>query len=198
VVGGAAAVSRQRAANEIWAPVAGRHAQSCLPCSLEPHVIVSRTRTHSQSDMKRSHPTEKHVGRRLRMRRLMLKKSQRDVANALELTFQQVQKYENGSSRISAGRLQALCTILQVPVSFFFEGSLQEPTMPTLVSDEQSPSYVDEFLATPDGVALAVAFGRIRRPRVRRAIVALVEQIVVEPVERISDGSEEPTVAAVE
>jgi hypothetical protein len=86
---------------------------------------------------------------------------------------------------------------LAIPVSFFFEGALQEPTLPTCVSDEQSPSYVDEFLATPDGVALAMAFGRIRKPRVRRAIVALVEQIIVEPVERISDA-EEPTVAAVE
>ena len=66
------------------------------------------------------------------------------------------------------------------------------------MSDEQSPSYVDEFLATSDGVALALAFGRIRKPRVRRAIVALVEQIVVEPVERVGGGSGEPAVAAVE
>ena len=72
--------------------------------------------------MKHVHPTEKHVGRRLRMRRLMLNKSQSDIANALGLTFQQVQKYEKGSNRVSAGRLQALCAILQVPMSFFFEG----------------------------------------------------------------------------
>jgi transcriptional regulator with XRE-family HTH domain len=131
--------------------------------------------------MKRSHPTDKHVGRRLRMRRLMLNKSQSDIANALGLTFQQVQKYEKGSNRISASRLQNLCTILQVPVSFFFEGAPREPMQPTLGSAEQSPSYVDDFLATSDGVALALAFGRIREPKVRRAIVALVEQIVIEP-----------------
>jgi transcriptional regulator with XRE-family HTH domain len=65
--------------------------------------------------MKRVHPTDKHVGNRLRMRRLMLHKSQSDVANA-RVTFQQLQKYENGTSRISASRLQGLCAILQVPV----------------------------------------------------------------------------------
>jgi transcriptional regulator with XRE-family HTH domain len=131
--------------------------------------------------MKQVHPTDKHVGKRLRMRRLMFNKSQSDIANALGLTFQQVQKYEKGSNRISASRLQNLCTILQVPVSFFFEGAPQEPKQPTLGSDEQSASYVDDFLATSDGVALALAFGRIREPKVRRSIVALVEQIVIEP-----------------
>jgi transcriptional regulator with XRE-family HTH domain len=148
--------------------------------------------------MKRVHPTDKHVGNRLRMRRLMLKKSQSDIAKALGLTFQQLQKYEKGSNRISASRLQGLCAILHVPVSFFFEGAPQEPKLPVLGSDEQSASYVNEFLATSDGVALALAFGRIREPRVRRAIVALVEQIVVEPVERISGGTGAPAVAAVE
>ena len=154
-----------------------------LPCSLGPHAIVPRGQTHSQSAMKRVHPTDKHVGSRLRMRRIMLHKSQSEVANALGLTFQQLQKYENGSNRVSASRLQHLCTILQVPVSFFFEGAPQEPTLPILGSDEQSPSYVNEFLATSDGVALALAFGRIRDAKVRRAIVALVEQIVAEPIE---------------
>jgi len=68
-------------------------------------------------------PIDKHVGSRLRMRRLMLDMSQTDVADALGLTFQQLQKYENGSNRISASRLQHLSQILQVPVSFFFEGA---------------------------------------------------------------------------
>jgi transcriptional regulator with XRE-family HTH domain len=148
--------------------------------------------------MKHVHPTDKHVGNRLRMRRLMLHNSQSDVANALGLTFQQLQKYENGTNRISASRLQGLCAILLVPVSFFFEGAPQEPTPPVFGSDEQSPSYVNEFLATSDGVALALAFGRIRDPKVRRAIVALVEQIVVEPAERVGSGPRAPAVAAVE
>jgi transcriptional regulator with XRE-family HTH domain len=148
--------------------------------------------------MKRIHPTDLHVGARVRMRRIMLHKSQGEVADALGLTFQQLQKYEKGSNRISASRLQGLCVILQVPISFFFEGAPQEPKLPTIGSEEQSPSYVNEFLSTSDGVALAVAFSRIRDPKVRRAIVALVEQIVVEPVEPINGGAEAPAVVAVE
>jgi transcriptional regulator with XRE-family HTH domain len=160
--------------------------------------MVWTPQNRAQSAMKRVHPTDKHVGNRLRMRRLMLHKSQSDVANALGLTFQQLQKYENGTNRISASRLQGLCAILLVPVSFFFEGAPQEPTPPIFGGDEQSPSYVNEFLATSDGVALALAFGRIRDPKVRRAIVALVEQIVVEPAERVGSGPRAPAVAAVE
>jgi transcriptional regulator with XRE-family HTH domain len=91
--------------------------------------------------MKRVHPTDKHVGNRLRMRRLMLNKSQSEIANALGLTFQQLQMYEKGTNRISASRLQRLCSILQVPVSFFFEGGPQEPKLPALGNDEQSPSH---------------------------------------------------------
>jgi hypothetical protein len=83
-------------------------------------------------------------------------------------------------------------------MTFFFEGAPQEPKLPVSGSDEQSPSCVNEFLATSDGVALALAFGRIRDPKVRRAIVALVEQIVVEPAERVSSGPRAPAVAAVE
>ena len=70
-------------------------------------------------------PIDKHVGNRLRMRRRMLDKSQTDLANALGLTFQQVQKYEKGRNRISASRLQQISQILQVPVPFFFEGAPQ-------------------------------------------------------------------------
>jgi transcriptional regulator with XRE-family HTH domain len=68
-------------------------------------------------------PTDKHVGSRLRMRRLMLDISQTQLGDALGITFQQVQKYEKGRNRISASRLQHLSQILQVPVPFFFEGA---------------------------------------------------------------------------
>ena len=63
-------------------------------------------------------PIDKHVGSRLRMRRLMLDMSQTGLGDALGLTFQQVQKYEKGSNRVSASRLQQLSKILQVPVPF--------------------------------------------------------------------------------
>ena len=71
---------------------------------------------------KSPNPTDKHVGARVRMRRMMLSMSQEKLGDALGLTFQQVQKYEKGSNRIGASRLQHIAQILQVPVSFFFEG----------------------------------------------------------------------------
>ena len=68
---------------------------------------------------KAPNPTDKHVGSRVRMRRLMLAMSQEKLGAALGLTFQQVQKYENGTNRIGASRLQQISHILQVPVAFF-------------------------------------------------------------------------------
>ena len=103
-------------------------------------------------------PTDKHVGSRLRMRRHMLDMSQTDVADALGLTFQQLQKYEKGSNRISASRLQHLSQILQVPVSFFFEGAPAASGIPQETADAPSPAYVTDFLATSDGLALVKAF----------------------------------------
>src|SRR5476649_343146 len=71
---------------------------------------------------KASNPIDKYVGSRVRMRRMMLGMSQTKLGDALGITFQQVQKYENGANRVSASRLQHTAHILQVPVSFFFEG----------------------------------------------------------------------------
>jgi len=126
-------------------------------------------------------PTDKHVGTRLRMRRLMLDMSQTDVADALGLTFQQVQKYEKGSNRVSASRLQHLSQILQMPVPFFFEGAPAASGIPQEgngTADAPSPDYVSDFLATSDGLSLVKAFMCIEDAKLRRAIVRLVEEIV--------------------
>jgi transcriptional regulator with XRE-family HTH domain len=130
----------------------------------------------------RLNPIDKHVGSRIRMRRLMLDMSQTDTAAALGLTFQQVQKYEKGTNRISASRLQRLCQVLQVPVAFFFEGTPRAIGLPEPVdANAESPAYVSDFLATSDGVALVKAFWRIRDAKLRRAIVALVQEVASEP-----------------
>ena len=129
---------------------------------------------------KAPNPTDKHVGARVRMRRMMLGMSQEKLGDALGLTFQQVQKYEKGANRIGASRLQQIAAILQVPVSFFFEGA---PSAPGLHADglaeAPSPAYVSDFLATSDGLALTKAFVSIRDAKLRRRIVDLVEQIAV-------------------
>ncbi len=126
---------------------------------------------------KAPNPTDKHVGSRVRMRRMMLSMSQEKLGEALGLTFQQVQKYEKGTNRIGASRLQQISSILQVPVSFFFEGapSIGEP-IPGM-SDAPSPAYISDFLATSDGLALTKSFMRIKDAKLRRRIVDLVEQI---------------------
>lgn len=84
-------------------------------------------------------PTDKHVGTRVRMRRLMLDLSQTALADALGLTFQQVQKYEKGKNRISASRLQRISDVLQVPIPFFFEG-LPVPSNKPAKKDGTFPS----------------------------------------------------------
>ena len=125
-------------------------------------------------------PIDKHVGSRVRMRRLMLEMSQTDLAVGLGLTFQQVQKYEKGANRIGASRLQHISQILQVPVPFFFEGAPAAFGVSQAAkgaADAPSPAYVTDFLATSDGLALVKAFVCIEDPKLRRSIVRLVEEI---------------------
>ena len=128
---------------------------------------------------KAPNPTDKHVGARVRMRRMMLSMSQEKLGDALDLTFQQVQKYEKGANRIGASRLQQISHILQVPVSFFFDGAPPVPGhhAPPGMSEAPSPAYVSDFLSTSDGLALTKAFMRIKNAKLRRRIVDLVEQI---------------------
>src|SRR5713101_6435810 len=98
---------------------------------------------------KAPNPIDKHVGSRVRMRRMMLGMSQEKLGDALALTFQQVQKYEKGTNRIGASRLSQISQILQVPVAFFFEGAPHIITDGTMMTDPlepaPSPTYVSDF-----------------------------------------------------
>jgi transcriptional regulator with XRE-family HTH domain len=126
---------------------------------------------------KAPNPIDKHVGSRVRMRRMMLSMSQEKLGGALGLTFQQVQKYEKGTNRIGASRLQQISQILQVPVAFFFEGAPTFHPQEDSAGEAPSPTYVSDFLATSDGLALTKAFMEIKQPKLRRRIVDLVEEI---------------------
>jgi transcriptional regulator with XRE-family HTH domain len=119
-------------------------------------------------------PTDLHVGKVVRMRRMMLGMSQTLLGDALGITFQQVQKYEKGANRISASRLQQIAGTLQVPVPFFFEGL---PDGAGTSGASAPPSYVSDFLATTDGLHLTKAFMQIQSAKLRRSIVNLVEAI---------------------
>jgi len=127
--------------------------------------------------VKAPNPVDKYVGSRIRMRRIMLGMSQEKLGESLGLTFQQVQKYEKGTNRVGASRLQQISEILQVPVSFLFEGGPGGAVNANGLAEAPSPAYVSDFLATSEGLALTRAFTRINDSKLRRSIVDLVEQI---------------------
>jgi transcriptional regulator with XRE-family HTH domain len=140
----------------------------------QPGAAIASPPERTTMSTKSPTPIDKHVGARVRMRRMMLGMSQEKLGDALDLTFQQVQKYEKGTNRIGASRIQQIASILQVPISFFFEGA---PGGRNEGGTAPSPTYVDEFLATADGLAIAKAFAAIPSAKTRRRIVDLVEQI---------------------
>lgn len=129
---------------------------------------------------KAPNPIDKHVGSRVRMRRMMVGMSQEKLGEHLGITFQQIQKYEKGTNRIGASRLQQISIVLGVPVAFFFEGAPTVGPEGEGFSEEQSPAYVSDFLATSDGLTLTRNFMRISDARVRRRIVDLVIAIAGE------------------
>jgi len=129
---------------------------------------------------KSPNPIDRHVGSRVRMRRVMLGLSQEKLGEALGLTFQQVQKYEKGVNRIGASRLQQISRTLDVPPAYFFEGAPSfepianlEPSR-TGVAEEPKTGYAADLLSTPESMHLNTAFARIRDPKIRRRIVDLV------------------------
>jgi transcriptional regulator with XRE-family HTH domain len=113
---------------------------------------------------------DKYVGSRVRMRRMMLEMSQTELGDSLGLTFQQVQKYEKGTNRIGASRIHQLSQILQVPISFFFDGA-------PIAGRAPPPAYVPDFLCSSDGLRLAQAFMGIKSVKLRQHIVNLVKEI---------------------
>ena len=126
---------------------------------------------------KAPNPTDQHVGRRVRMRRMMLSMSQEKLGAALGLTFQQVQKYEKGTNRIGASRLQQMSHILQVPIAFFFEGAPNASAQHGSNRSALSMAEIDDFVSDPNGLRLIEAFMRIDNAALRRRIVMLVQEI---------------------
>jgi transcriptional regulator with XRE-family HTH domain len=126
---------------------------------------------------KAPNPIDKHVGSRVRMRRVLIGMSQEKLEESLGLTFQQIQKYEKGTNRIGASRLQNISKILNVPIEFFFEGAPQPDAPQSGFSEHGDTTYVADFLSTNEGVQLNRAFVRIRDPKLRRRVVELVGAI---------------------
>ena len=122
-------------------------------------------------------PTDQHVGSRMRMRRQMLAMSQQQLAEALGITYQQVQKCEKGANRIGASRLQQISHILHVPVAFFFEGAPNASAPHGSHRSELSMAQIDDFVSGSNGLRLMRAFMRIDNADLRRRIVMLVQEI---------------------
>lgn len=130
------------------------------------------------SEARTANPVDAHVGRQVRTRRRVLGISQEKLANQLGLTFQQVQKYERGSNRISASKLYEIARALGSPVAYFFDG-LADPTVERAdgFAETGSEQFVHDFLMTQEGLELAEAFPRIREGRVRRKVLELVRTL---------------------
>ena len=111
-------------------------------------------------------PIDKHVGSRVRMRRMMLSMSQEKLGDALGLTFQQVQKYEKGVNRVGAARLQQIATALDVPVTFFYDGDNKAREVESLL-----------FLDSAFSLRLLRAYSKIKDQTVQRQLVSLMESI---------------------
>ncbi len=122
-------------------------------------------------------PIDIHVGARLRLRRTLLGLSQEKLGEAVGITFQQLQKYERGSNRISASRLFNLSQVLGVPVSYFFEEL--PPADAVLVEDEPAASETDEFesMARRETLELVRAYYRINDQSVRKRTFDLVKAL---------------------
>lgn len=131
---------------------------------------------------KKPNPIDIHVGSRIRLRRTMLGMSQEKLGEALGITFQQIQKYEKGTNRVGASRLQNISTILNVPVSFFFEDAPGEQAAVGSAgfSEAASSNYVVDFLSSSEGLQLNRAFVKINDPKVRRKVVDLVKALSAE------------------
>jgi transcriptional regulator with XRE-family HTH domain len=130
---------------------------------------------------KKPNPIDIHVGSRVRLRRNMLGMSQEKLGESLGITFQQIQKYEKGTNRVGASRLQAISTILSVPVSFFFEDAPGHETGGNRgLAEDSSTTYVVDFLNSAEGLQLNRAFVKIADARVRRKVVDLVKALAVD------------------
>ena len=136
------------------------------------------------ANKKTPNPIDIHVGSRVRLRRMMLGMSQERLGESLGITFQQIQKYEKGTNRIGASRLQHIARVLTVPISFFFEDAPGTPGMPpdppTGMAEPKSTHYVVDFLSSAEGLQLNKAFIRIKDSKLRRKIIDLVRALAGE------------------
>ena len=122
-------------------------------------------------------PIDAYVGSRVRTRRLMLGMSQERLAEQIGVTFQQVQKYEKGTNRIGASRLQAIAGVLAVPVAFFFQQDNSQPLNTDGLGAINGLEDLSDFLTSKEGLSLNKAFMKINDPSVRQSVLTLIKSL---------------------
>ncbi len=139
-----------------------------------------RRRTKKQPSRKGPHPIDVHVGSRVRLRRNLLGISQTDLGKPLGVAFQQVQKYEKGTNRISPSRLFNLSRVLDVPISYFFEdlspaaaGGGKRRTRG--LSEAPASVLEPDSLSRRETVELIRAYYRVKDPRLRKRVLDLLQ-----------------------
>lgn len=132
------------------------------------------------ANKKSPNPVDTHVGSRIRMRRLMLGMSQEKLGESLGITFQQVQKYEKGTNRVGASRLQAISDTLGVKPSFFFEGMEGIANTPADGGSSGEIEGINVFLGSKEGLDLNKAFVKITDSTVRKKVLALVRALAAD------------------
>jgi len=120
-------------------------------------------------------PIDLYVGGRLRTARILAGLSQEKLGDALNVTFQQIQKYEKGTNRISASRLQTAARILALPVSHFFEDAPGGPSAFAIDPNVLSREEISSFLGSHDGTQLVRAFMTIPEGAARRRLLNLAK-----------------------
>ncbi len=145
---------------------------------MEKDKVITGSNKSPANNKKSPNPVDIHVGSRLRLRRMLVGLSQEKLGDSMELTFQQIQKYEKGVNRIGASRLFKLSQVLDVPVQFFFEG------MPSTgiaanpgMAERDTDAFLYEFLNTRDGLELNRAFIKVGDSNVRRSVIDLVRSL---------------------
>jgi transcriptional regulator with XRE-family HTH domain len=108
------------------------------------------------------------IGRKIRLRRLEQSMSQTALAEKLNVTFQQVQKYEKGTNRVGAGRLHLIASELKVPVTYFFQAEQQHSEVDSLL-----------YLNSPSSIRMIKAFAKIKNQKVKKGLLELAEALAV-------------------
>ncbi len=139
---------------------------------LSDRKAMTELRPESVPNQRSANSVDGHVGSRVRLRRLELGLSQEKLADQLGITFQQVQKYERGTNRIGASRLHQIALVLQVPITYFFDGASDSPAR-----THADGSPLAQALSDPSTVRLVRAFASITDPLLKQKAIGIIEAI---------------------